>query len=580
MTLDIGHQSTTAIANLGNSDHVEKDRPVTWMSLPRKDQLLILTLARLSEPLTQTGLQAYMFYQLKSFNPSSPDATISAQAGAMQASFTAMQFVTAMMWGRVSDSSWGGRKRVIVVGLLGTCMSVLGFGFSGSFAQAVFFRCLGGFLNGNVGVMRTMISEIIKGKKYQSRAFLLLPMTFNIGSIIGPILSGLLADPIASYPHIFGPDSILGGTQGVRWMTKFPYALPNIVSAGFLLCSALGVILGLEETLEARRNRSDWGLKLGRSLGRLLSCRRRQHQYTPLAGDEPISPTSPDTELQNSSQPSKPPPPRRRQKLPFRRIWTRNVCLTFLAYFLLASHVGTFNNLWFIFLSTPRYDAAHPSSSLKLPSSYHPTPPLRFTGGLGLPPSRIGLALALLGTIGITLQLLLYPRASTHLGTQRSYRLSLALFPLAYVLAPFLALLPSSTPPPAPVAGVVVWLGIAAVLCVQVLARTFALPASAILVNNCAPHPSVLGTVHGLGQSVSSAARTVGPLVAGWGYGRGLEAGVVGAAWWVLAGVATVGFVAGGWVREGNGHEILLEGEGEDEEEGERDGGERQGGRK
>ncbi|KAL9094966.1 MAG: hypothetical protein Q9165_002916 [Trypethelium subeluteriae] len=487
-----------------------------------------------------------MFYQLKSFNPSLPDATISAQAGAMQASFTAMQFVTAIMWGRVSDSSWGGRKRVIVVGLLGTCMSVLGFGFSKSFAQAVFFRCLGGFLNGNVGVMRTMISEIIKGKKYQSRAFLLLPMTFNIGSIIGPVLAGLLADPVANYPHIFGPDSTLGGTQGVRWMMKFPYALPNIVSAGFLFCSALGVILGLEE---------------------------------------PISPTSPDTELQNGTQPSKPPPPRRRQKLPFRRIWTRNVCLTFLAYFLLASHVGTFNNLWFIFLSTPRYSADHPSSSLKLPPSYHPTPPLRFTGGLGLPPSRIGLALALLGTIGITLQLLLYPRASAHLGTQRSYRLSLALFPLAYPLAPFLALLPSSTKPPAPVAGVPVWLGIAGVLCVQVLARTFALPASAILVNNCAPHPSVLGTVHGLGQSVSSAARTIGPLLGGWGYGKGLEAGVVGAAWWVLAGVATVGFVAGGWVREGNGHEILLEGEEEEEaeaeaEEEERDRGERRGGRK
>jgi hypothetical protein len=33
-----------------------------------------------------------------------------------------------------------------------------------------------------------MISEIIKEKKYQSRAFLILPMTFNIGVIIGPIL--------------------------------------------------------------------------------------------------------------------------------------------------------------------------------------------------------------------------------------------------------------------------------------------------------------------------------------------------------------------------------------------------------
>ena len=150
----IPHRSTTIIPQADNPG--EKEKPVSWSSLPRKDQLLILTLARLSEPLTQTGLQAYMFYQLKSFDPSLPDSAISTQAGALQASFTVMQFVTAMIWGRVADAEWGGRKRVIVIGLMGTCLSVLGFGFSKSFAQAVFFRCLGGFLNGNVGVMRTV----------------------------------------------------------------------------------------------------------------------------------------------------------------------------------------------------------------------------------------------------------------------------------------------------------------------------------------------------------------------------------------------------------------------------------------
>ena len=56
------------------------------------------------------------------------------------------------------------------------------------FPMAVAFRCMGGVLNGNIGVMRTMISEIIKEKKYQSKAFLVLPMTFNIGVILGPIL--------------------------------------------------------------------------------------------------------------------------------------------------------------------------------------------------------------------------------------------------------------------------------------------------------------------------------------------------------------------------------------------------------
>ena len=100
----------------------------------------------------------------------------------LQASFTAAQFVTAIMWGRMADAEWGGRKRVLLVGLAGTGVSCVGFGFSRTFGQAIVWRTMGGALNGNVGVMRTMISEIIKEKRFQSRAFLLLPMCFNIGT--------------------------------------------------------------------------------------------------------------------------------------------------------------------------------------------------------------------------------------------------------------------------------------------------------------------------------------------------------------------------------------------------------------
>lgn len=167
----------------------DKPGPVAWRDLPKKSQLAILTLARLSEPLTQTSLQAYMFYQLKSFNPSLPPSTISAQAGMLQGSFTAAQFVTAILWGRMADAEWGGRKRVLLIGLAGTAVSCVGFGFSRTFGQAMVCRTLGGALNGNVGVMRTMISEIIKEKRFQSRAFLLLPMCFNIGTFGGMLFT-------------------------------------------------------------------------------------------------------------------------------------------------------------------------------------------------------------------------------------------------------------------------------------------------------------------------------------------------------------------------------------------------------
>lgn len=74
--------------------------------------------------------------------------------------------------------------------------------------------------------------------RYQSRAFLLFPMCFNIGVIIGPVLGGILADPAGSYPSVFGH---------IVWLKKFPYAPPNILSAFFLFCASLGVFFGLSE---------------------------------------------------------------------------------------------------------------------------------------------------------------------------------------------------------------------------------------------------------------------------------------------------------------------------------------------
>jgi hypothetical protein len=184
-----------------------------------------------------------------------------------------------------------------------------------------------------------------------------------------------------------------------------------------------------------------------------------------------------------------------------------------------------------------------------------------------MPPARIGLALSILGFIGIFTQLVLYPRISSRLGVERSYRFFLTLFPIAYFLAPFITLLPSSTPPPQEANGPFIWSGITFVLAIQVMARTFALPSMTILVNNSCPHPSVLGTLHGIAQRISSGMRTIGPAVSGWLYGKGLQWGIVGTAFWGLMCVACVGLFAGYFVREGNGHEILLDGEEEEMEE-------------
>jgi hypothetical protein len=375
-------------------------------------------------------------------------------------------------------------------------------------------------------------------------------MTFNIGIIIGPILGGLLSDPAGSYPGVFGK---------VDFFVKFPYATPNIVSAIFLFAAAAAVFLGLEETLESLRDGPpDVGVRIGRRVAAIFRRRYQGYASLPTAGAD----DGDDGEVELAEDGAPAPAPRRpgrrfTQRLPFRRIFTRNVVLTLFAQFLMTFHVGTFNSLWFVFLSTPVRDPA---------TSEHDTSlPFRFTGGLGMQPRSVGLAMSILGFVGIFMQLLLYPAISARLGTLRSWRWFLLCFPVAYFLVPYLSVVPSSTPPPSPKTGAPVWLALLSVLLIHVLGRTFALPSQTILINNCSPHPSVLGTIHGLGQSVSSGARTVGPMIGGVVYGLGLNQGVVGLVWWALSCIGVCCCLSSLLVKEGDGHEIWLEGDEDDD---------------
>lgn len=144
-------------ATLASHESDPKLQPVTWLSLPHKDQLLILFLCRVVDFLQVASLQAYMFYQLRSFDVGLPDTTISYQAGVLQGCFTGAQVATAMLWGKAADSSLGGRKIVLLIGLVGTAISCLGYGFATTFASVLLWRAFGGAINGTVGIMRVCL---------------------------------------------------------------------------------------------------------------------------------------------------------------------------------------------------------------------------------------------------------------------------------------------------------------------------------------------------------------------------------------------------------------------------------------
>lgn len=157
----------------------------SWASMPHKDQLAILAISRMVDFFQMASLSTFMVHQLQSFDPSLPDSRISRQAGILQGSFTAAQIVTAVLWGRVADEPNVGRKNVLLIGLIGTAFSCIGLGFSRSFMQATLWRLLGGAINGTVGAARTMVAETVE-KRFHSRAFLLLPVAFNVANILGP----------------------------------------------------------------------------------------------------------------------------------------------------------------------------------------------------------------------------------------------------------------------------------------------------------------------------------------------------------------------------------------------------------
>lgn len=591
LTLPSGASTpNTSTTQQGNPIVTYPPPPPTWGNMPNKGQLAILALSRFVDFFQMAALQTYMVHQLKSFDPELPDATISHQTGVLQGSFTAAQIITSILWGRAADRPTIGRKTVLNIGLVGTGIGCIGVGFSKTYGQAVFWRLLSGAINGTVGSARTMVAEVTP-KPWHPRAFLLLPAAFNVANVLGPILAGLLVAPVENLPTLFGPGSTFGGADGVWWMEAYPYAVANLLSTVLLFAEAILVHYGLEETLKGKRPMElsiFEPVKAVRAMySSVVRAKNQGYRLVQETQRQGLLSNQEGVEMDRLAATGGKDEVRPVQRLPFRRIWTSNVLWTLVSIAIFDFHMGAFSNLWILFLATPREFI--PGVSDAIPDAISPAPikdeqlaaraemtarsAFKFASGLAFPPPTIGFAMAIIGFIGVALQFILYPYANARFGLMRCFRGSLFLFPAAYYLAPYIALLPSASPPPNPASGWSVWLGISFVLFLQVSARTFALPASIILLNNSSPHPSVLATIHGVGQACSATFRTFGPILAGYWYGVWTERGIVGMAWWITGSIAAIGCVASFWVRNGSGHEIFLPGEGQEEKEGVTGGG-------
>jgi MFS family permease len=510
------------------------EEKVTWKNLPHKKQLLLLALCRLSTPLSNACLLPYLYYLVKSIlsdpdHPSAPQK-ISRMTGLLVAAYPIGQMSTSMLWGRISDTY--GRKPTILAGLAISVIANFSFGFSRTIGMLLFWRVVAGMANGILGVMRTMTAEIVKEKKYRPRAFLAPPLVFNSGRVAALAIGGCLADPVDHLPSLFGPSGIFNFSHnpgGVAWTIQYPYALPALFNGIVLGICWILAMLWLKESLPTRMHERDLGLIIGKTISGFVRKRilqRSESGYTAVQIEETdiLVAEASLTELSSSSS-STPTsdgfPPHRPD---FSKIWTQHLLKTLFAFCLLPLHNSTFLHIFPVFLSMPVAENLHPTV-------------FRFTGGLGLASPTVGLYLATFGICGILLQLFIYPRIHTRVGTLGTLRVASSIFPVVYIFAPYLALLASR---PA-----TKWLAMGAVLFAQVMARTMAIPSNVILLTEAAPRKSVLGTVHGAGNTLSAAASACGPVIGGLLMARGMDAGVEGMVWW--AWLCLVALLALGW---------------------------------
>ena len=94
-------------------------------------------------------------------------------AGILVSAFSLCEALTGMFWGGLSDRV--GRKPVLISGCFGTMLSLLIVGFASNFWVALFGRALGGILNGNIGVIQTMVGELVKNPEHERKEILVFP---------------------------------------------------------------------------------------------------------------------------------------------------------------------------------------------------------------------------------------------------------------------------------------------------------------------------------------------------------------------------------------------------------------------
>ncbi|HEY5596782.1 MAG TPA: MFS transporter [Candidatus Bipolaricaulota bacterium] len=117
------------------------------------------------------------------------------QVTLLMAIYSLFQFLTAPLWGRLSDRL--GRRPILLLSLLGLGASYVWFGLATSLWMLFVVRALAGAMAGNIAAAQAYIADVTTPEN-RARGMGLIGAAFGLGFVIGPALGGILAgsDPV------------------------------------------------------------------------------------------------------------------------------------------------------------------------------------------------------------------------------------------------------------------------------------------------------------------------------------------------------------------------------------------------
>ena len=177
----------------------------------------------------------FLAFMVEDFGYGGPE--LGYYAGGLAAAFCGAQFLSAVFWGMISDKY--GRRPAVILGTFGTAIGMLVFGLSRSYTQALVGRFLSGLLAGNIGVLKSFLTEI-SDESNRGKAFAMLSMAWATGTIVAPLVGGLLSKPADKY-------SVLN----IKLFQEFPYLLPCLICVTCNLNASLVSCFVMRETRKA-----------------------------------------------------------------------------------------------------------------------------------------------------------------------------------------------------------------------------------------------------------------------------------------------------------------------------------------